>query len=240
LWHDCSLLMHILTNTATTVYNIHHQLKAKLKESESNVRTLQQQLADIEKEKHDREALIDESLVAQAKKKISKGKKDHGQKEAMLDSTAAERDGDVCMQSSWSTEVKEFHHHCQEKQEQNRAKMSKIEREKKKFDVITSSAKCKAMQEWDNSSSEKSVGGDEEEEVFTIQKFVKCRIQQGIAEIQVMWEGSNDITWEPEENLRADLGDKMVDKMMMEMRKMQQQKMVSVMMRMTLGTVVHT
>ena len=96
------------------------------------------------------------------------------------------------------------------------------------------------MQEWDNSSSKKLVGGDEEEEVFTIQKFVKCRIQWGIAEIQVMWEGSDEMTWEPEENLRADLGDKMVDKMMMEMRKMQQQKMVSVMMRMGDGTVIHT
>ena len=110
--------MHIMTNTATIVYNI-HQLKAKLKDSESNVRTLQQQLADIEKEKHDREALIDESLVTKAKKKISKGKKDHGQKEAMPDSTAAKRDDDVCMQSSWSTEVKEFHRRCQEKREQN-------------------------------------------------------------------------------------------------------------------------
>jgi hypothetical protein len=158
----------------------------------------------------------------------------------MPDSNAAERDDDVCTQSSWSTPVKEWHRLVKERREQNRAKMVEIEREKKKFDVIASSTKRKAVQEWDNSSSEKSVGGDEEEEVFTIQKFVKCRIQQGIAEIQVMWEGSDEMTWEPEENLRADLGDKMVDKMMMEMRKMQQQKMVSVMMRMGDGTVVHT
>jgi hypothetical protein len=57
------------------------------------------------------------------------------------------------------------------------------------------------MQEWDNSSSEKLVGGAEVEEVFLIQKFVKCRIQQGKMQIRVMWEGSNDMTWEPEENL---------------------------------------
>jgi hypothetical protein len=100
----------------------------------------------------------------------------------MPDSNAAERDDDVCTQSSWSTPVKEWHRLV-------------------KFDVIASSTKRKAVQEWDNSSSEKSVGGDEEEEVFTIQKFVKCRIQQGIAEIQVMWEGSDEMTWEPEENL---------------------------------------
>jgi hypothetical protein len=54
-----------------------------------------------------------------------------------------------------------------------------------------------------------------------------------------MWE-AGDTTWEPEANLQADLGDKMVDKMMMEMRKMQQQKMVSVMMRIDDGTVIHT
>jgi hypothetical protein len=170
-------------------------------------------------------------LATQAKKKISKGKKDHGQKEAMPDSTAAKRDDDVCMQSLWSMEVKEFHRRCQEKRERNQAKMREIEREKKKFDGIHSSMKCKAVQEWDNSSSEESDDGAEVEEVFTIQKFVKCRIQQGKTQIQDTWEGSNDITWEPEENLQADLGDKMVDEMMMEMRKMQQQTMVSVMMR---------
>jgi hypothetical protein len=79
----------------------------------------------------------------------------------------------------------------------------------------------KATEEDNNSSGKESVSNvsaaEEADDVFNIQKFIKCRTQQGKMPIFVKWEGG-DTTWEPEANLQLDLGNEVVDDMMVEMR----------------------
>ena len=62
----------------------------------------------------------------------------------------------------------------------------------------------KATEEDNNSSGKESVrdfsAAEEADDVFNIQKFIKCRTQQGKMLIFVKWEGG-DTTWEPEANL---------------------------------------
>ena len=105
-----------------------NQLQPKLKESKSNIRTLQQQLSDIKREKEDREdtidasiatqakkkilknkeATIDVSIATQAKKKIIKNKKDHGKKNSMADSTSTFSANNGNSPSSWNMEIGEL------------------------------------------------------------------------------------------------------------------------------------
>ena len=61
------------------------------------------------------EATIDASIATQAKKKIIKNKKDHGKKNAMADSTSTFSANNGNSPNSWNTEIREFHHRCQDK-----------------------------------------------------------------------------------------------------------------------------
>jgi multidrug resistance efflux pump len=89
-----------MTNTGHLFLFDKNQQQAKLKESESNIRTLQQQLSDIKRERQDREAKIDATIATQAKKKIVKNKNDKGKKNDMADSTSTVSDNNGNLPSS--------------------------------------------------------------------------------------------------------------------------------------------
>ena len=232
--------MLICDFVSSTIFPHCFQLQAQLKESQSNVQALQQQIIDIEMNEQKATTEADEAIVVQAKKKLKKMKKNK-----------EHEDSDQMMAPNLPPMTDEqiaFHQRCKEKWARNAKKMDEITREyeamfgkqkkkgpkkpstrKKKGSAVE---KIKATQVYletkDNgedegtkssevSSNADDGGGAEDDEVYVVESFIKCKSTHGKISFLVRWEGG-DTTWEPEGNLRNDLGDEIVNEMIIEMK----------------------
>jgi len=240
-------------------------LQAQLKESQTNLRALQQHIEDMEKNKKEEVAKADAVVVVEAKKKIAKMKK---KKTSPIQQNAADED----VPRPMTEEQIAFHRRCKEKREYNALRMAEIERDVKRiYDEMygdlegqgsanakrkkKGSAKVKqktagsaqvkqktaeiaeVKQKTADSAEKTDAGVDEEdlcteavsncdgsddqgapeEAVYNIERFLKLKTAQGKVSILVRWEGGEN-SWEPEENLRSDLGEETVDEMITEMK----------------------
>ena len=198
----------------------------QLKESQSNANSLALQVADMTRHIEESNAQRDKEAAAQGKNKA-------------VTAAQANQLPQVPDMSDWSPSVAEFHRRVQEKRARTRLLFDGLCKERQKLGTGPPNNRSKKRQADVKSSSDddssqgsqqhcssKSSTDDEQQNVYTVQDFVKKRTNKktGIPEIQVRWQGHRKLSWEPEENLRSDLGNEEVDKMLEEMEASQEKQ----------------
>jgi len=182
----------------------------------------------------------DEAIVVHAKKKLKKMKKNKEQEDSeqiLAPDLPPMNDEQIAFhqrsKEKWARNAKKIEEIAREYEEmfgkQKKKGPKKPSTRKKKGSAVEeikeTEVYCETKDDGEDegtiSSEVSSIaddgGGAEDDEVYVVESFTKCKSTHGKISFLVRWEGG-DTTWEPEGNLRNDLGDETVNEMIIEMK----------------------